>query len=129
MNTQTDKKIILDKNEIYDYNTAFAFHGILSNDLIEEFESHINEFAPEDRNHFTMFNEDYYMIGYWNCEQWLKTHNIGVFNAIEFVQDMEQEQYGESYAKLDNSETLVNNLVYWVGWIICQTHNIPFDRD
>ena len=41
-----------------------------------ELTEHINDYNKEDRNHFTMFNEDYYIIGYYNAEQWLKKHDL-----------------------------------------------------
>jgi hypothetical protein len=35
--------------------------------------------------HFHAFNEDYYIIGYYEAEQWLKGHNISPFEAIEVL--------------------------------------------
>tara|TARA_B100000902_G_scaffold108276_2_gene109981 strand:+ start:11342 stop:11692 length:351 start_codon:yes stop_codon:yes gene_type:complete len=69
----------------------------------------------EDLN-FRLFNEDYYIIGYYKAEQWLKKHNISVFAGIEFVQDYERENFGEDGVRnYDNAEKLVNMIVYIIG--------------
>lgn len=65
--------------------------------------------------HFHAFNEDHYMIGYYNCEQWLKGHDISAFEAIGDIQEYENDNFGEIYTKLDNSETVVNMYVYIQG--------------
>jgi hypothetical protein len=65
--------------------------------------------------HNEIFNSDYYIIGYYDCEEWLKMHNIRIFDAIEYCQNQELENFGETHTKFENSEVLVNNLVYWMG--------------
>ena len=74
-----------------------------------------NNISKEDL-HFRLFNEDYYIIGYYNAEQWLKKHNISVFEGIEFVQDYEKENFGnDSIQAYDNAEKLVNMIAYIIG--------------
>ena len=63
--------------------------------------------------HFHAFNEDHYLIGYYNCEQWLKKHNISVFEGIAICNEYE-ENFGECEI-YDNEEQLVNMLVYIFG--------------
>lgn len=71
--------------------------------------------------HHHAFNEDYYIIGYYQAEQWLKKHNVSVFEAINFVQDYEREMFGADAVRgYDNAESLVNMLVYIVGEEITQ---------
>lgn len=66
--------------------------------------------------HFRLFNEDYYIIGYYQGEQWLKKHNISIFEGIRFVQDYERENFGDDAVRnYDNAETLVNMIVYIIG--------------
>ena len=66
--------------------------------------------------HFHLFNEDYYIIGYHKAEQWLKKHDISVFEGIQFVQDYEKENFGDDAVRTyDNAETLVNMIVYIIG--------------
>ena len=87
----------------------------------EELLSHIedckNDF--EEVTHFNMFNEDYYLIGYNNCNEWLKEHNIDVFEGISICNEFESDNYGEVVNDFDNSEKLVNVLVYWYGLELC----------
>ena len=78
-------------------------------------------------NHFNMFNEDYYIIGYYQAEQWLKEHNLSVFESINICREYEEEHFGESTTKFDNAEKLVNHLAYWYGQDLCNELEIPFD--
>ena len=75
--------------------------GILTNDNFEEW-------------HFHCFNEDYYIIGYYEASQWLKRHKIGEFEAAGICQQYEIDNFGESKV-YDNSETAVNMLAYIYG--------------
>ena len=80
--------------------------GILTNDNREDW-------------HFYMFNEDHYIIGYWNATEWLKTHDIDAFEAISTCIEYENDNFGEVSKKYDNSEETVNMLAYVLGeqWI------------
>ena len=65
--------------------------------------------------HFHAFNEDYYLVGYYNCEQWLKQHDVSSFEAINTIVEYEQDNFGEVSTKLDNAESVVNMYVYILG--------------
>ena len=65
--------------------------------------------------HFHAFNEDYYLIGYYNCEQWLKQHDVNAFEAINTIVEYEKDNFGEVNTKLDNAESVVNMYVYILG--------------
>jgi hypothetical protein len=45
--------------------------------------------------HYYLFNEDYYVIGYYNAQQWLKEHDISAFEAIQVCQQYEKDNFGE----------------------------------
>ena len=75
--------------------------GILTDDNREEW-------------HFYCFNEDYYIIGYYEASQWLKRHEIGEFEAAGICQQYEIDNFGESKV-YDNSESVVNMLAYIWG--------------
>lgn len=64
--------------------------------------------------HHEVFNSDYYIIGYFQCEEWLK-NNYGIFAAIEKITEYENDNFGEVTTKLDNSETVLNMLIYILG--------------
>lgn len=89
----------------------------------DELTEHLNETIEylgfSDEIHFHAFNEDYYIIGYYQAEQWLKKHDLDIFKAIGICNDFEMEHFGEIQTSFDNPEKLVNHLVYWYGLEIC----------
>lgn len=95
----------------------------MKNSIKEELAGHlldlINDGVLTDENrddwHFHAFNEDYYIIGYYNAEQWLKKHDVSAFEAIGVCQEWEENVLGEKQNTYDNSETTVNMLVYVYG--------------
>jgi len=88
-------------------------------ELIEHLLNLINDGVLTDENrddwHFHAFNEDYYLIGYYNCSEWLKKHNIDSFDAIGICQKYEIDNFGECHKVYDNAEITVNMLVYIYG--------------
>jgi hypothetical protein len=68
----------------------------------------------QDKWHFHSFNEDHYLIGYYNCEQWLVKHNVSAFDAIADIVEYEQVNFGEVLCAID-SESVVNMYVYIQG--------------
>jgi len=93
----------------------------------EEIQEHFNDFIEEqdeewieenkDDLHYHAFNTDYYIIGYYQAEQWLGTH---VFDVIKTIRDYEDMQFGEPYTDLSNSEEVVNMYAYIIGEEIVQ---------
>jgi len=93
----------------------------------DEIQSHIDEYLKENRDylkdnlgrysdinelHNMIFNTDYFLIGYYQCEQWLKDKT---FECIGIIQDYENDQFGEVSTDLSNSENVVNMYAYIVG--------------
>jgi hypothetical protein len=74
----------------------------------------ITDYNIEDWHHLC-FNEDYYIIGYYQAEQWLKRHNLSAFKAINICQEYEKENFGEIDI-YDNAEVTVNMLAYIYGY-------------
>ena len=64
--------------------------------------------------HNEVFNTDYFIIGYYQAEQWLKA-NYGIFAAIDTVKEYEVENFGELTTDISSSESVVNMLVYILG--------------
>jgi hypothetical protein len=91
------------------------------NDTIQDnITIHENSIVYDRRDlHHKAFNEDYYIIGYYQAEQWLKKHDLNTFEAIEICNDSELENFGEIQTTFDNAEKLVNHLVYWYGLELC----------
>jgi hypothetical protein len=99
----------------------YTYNNIPSS-VKEELAAHILDAINEERInndngddwHFHLFNEDYYIIGYYQCEQWLKNHGISTFEAVKICQEYEKDNFGEARI-YDNAETTVNMLAYIFG--------------
>ena len=95
----------------------------MNNSIKAELKSHvlslINDCVLTEENsedwHFHAFNEDHYLIGYYNCEEWLKKHDVSAFKAINEIVEYEQDNFGEVSTKFDNAESVVNMFVYIKG--------------
>ena len=68
-----------------------------------------------DDLHHHLFNEDYFIIGYYKAEVWIKENDLNIFELIKFCQEQEKENFGEISNTFDNSEKLVNHYAYWRG--------------
>ncbi|MCK4500389.1 hypothetical protein KAU11_07820 [Candidatus Babeliales bacterium] len=89
----------------------------LRDELIEHIINTIEEqeIIDFEELHYHAFNEDYYIIGYYQASEWLEEHGIDPFDAIQTIVDYENENFGEVNTKVDNSETVVNMYVYIKG--------------
>ena len=101
----------------------------LKNELITHIIDHVN-YCDDDHDfselHYECFNQDYYIIGYYQANEWLKKHDIDAFEAIEYVQDYEKSVFGEVTTKI-NSESIVNMLVYILGEELINQLDIDLD--
>lgn len=77
--------------------------------------------------HQRAFNQDYYIIGYYNAEKWL-IDNYGIFAAIQKIQEYEQDNFGEVNTNFGNSENVCNMLTYILGEEIIQDLNIEGEK-
>ena len=89
------------KTELAQYIIDKINDGILTNENRDDW-------------HYYAFNEDYYIIGYYQASEWLKKHCIGEFEAAGICQQYENDNFGESKV-YDNSEMTVNMLAYIWG--------------
>ena len=67
--------------------------------------------------HHQIFNEDYYIVGYYQAEQWLGTDT---FNVIAEIKHYEEMNFGESHTDFSSSEAVVNMYVYILGEEVIQ---------
>ena len=104
----------------------------MKNSVKEELSEYITERIAEihkyegnemDDLHFHLFNEDYYIIGYYQASEWLKTHGISEWEAIQTCQEYEVDNFGESRI-YDNAEKTVNMLAYIWGAEILSDMNL-----
>ena len=77
--------------------------------------------------HNELFNMDYFLIGYYNCEQWL-INNVGIFNAIEAIKQYEQDNFGEVNTDFSSSEKVCNMYAYILGEKLLNSINIISDN-
>ena len=92
----------------------------MNNSINQEISSYIASSISDfigtdiDELHHELFNASYYIVGYYQAEQWLKQHGLSAFDAIDFVQEYERNNFGETYTKI-KAEAIVNMLAYIVG--------------
>ena len=65
--------------------------------------------------HHYLLNEDYFIIGSYRAEQWLKKDDGSIFEAIETIKDYEQSNFGQVSTDLSSSENVANMLAYILG--------------
>ena len=75
--------------------------------------------------HNKLFNEDYFIIGYYNASEWIKSHNLDAFDVIDTVVSYEIDNFGEINTKI-NSEAIVNMYAYICGEIVLSECNHLF---
>ena len=73
--------------------------------------------------HHYLFNEDYFIIGYYQAEQWLKKDNGSIFEAIETIKQYEDTNFGQVSTDLSSSENVANMLAYILGEEILYNNN------
>jgi hypothetical protein len=75
------------------------------------------ELTEFEELHFHAFNENPYIIGYYNASKWLDEHDVTAWEAIGDVVEWELENLGEVQLKPEdfNSEKIVNLYIYVQG--------------
>ena len=70
--------------------------------------------TPMGDIHHYLFNQDYWVVGYYQAEQEILKH-CSIFQAIGIVKDYEMDHFGEVYTDLSSSERVCYMLVYILG--------------
>jgi hypothetical protein len=86
----------------------------LSAHIIDKINDGVIDNTNKDDWHFYCFNEDYYIIYHSVALEWLKSHDIDAFEAIEIVREYEVDNFGEMNTDID-PESIVNMLAYIYG--------------
>tara|TARA_R100000742_G_C4216364_1_gene41346 strand:- start:269 stop:619 length:351 start_codon:yes stop_codon:yes gene_type:complete len=85
-------------------------------DYVENNNLTLSKALQDDDLHFNVYNSDYFIIGYYNAEQWLiKDDRNYTFEVLGYVQEQEENELG-TIEKIDNAERLVNLYAYWLGY-------------
>ena len=110
----------------------------MNNSIRTELKEHlinvVNEQMETDASgfedlHYSAFNEDYYIIGYHQANEWLNGHEVSAFEAIGDVIQWESDVLGEVSLKAEdiNSEKIVNLYVYIKGEELISELDIDLD--
>ena len=75
--------------------------------------------------HHVLCNEDYFIIGTYQAKKFL---GDSVFEAIEYIKEYENDNFGEVSTKFDDPEKVVNMLAYIIGEEILRTSNHLNDK-
>jgi len=81
--------------------------------MISQLEDQVGLDSDVSDLHHYLLNEDYFIIGYYQAEQWLKKDSI--FNAIETIKEYEQSNFGQVSTDFSSSEKVANMLAYILG--------------
>ena len=71
--------------------------------------------------HHYLINQDYFLIGYYNCRKWLEKESV--FEAIEKIKDYEQFNFGEVTTDFSDEEQTANMLAYVLADEILNENN------
>jgi len=83
-------------------------HNCLLNESISDRYGDLNEL------HSKLFNEDYFIIGYYQANCFIKDNFDSAFDIINVVKEYEEGNFGEFNTDI-NSESIVNMFAYIVG--------------
>ena len=86
----------------------------IKEELTEYINESVNNHSHDAELHHNLFNQDYYIIGYYQAQQWLDKHHITTFEALETIREYEDINFGEC-KHYTNAEETVNMLVYIYG--------------
>jgi len=81
--------------------------------IIDQLKSDVGLDQNINELHHYLLNQDYFIIGTWRAEQWLKKDSI--FNAIDKIKEYEQDNFGQVTTDLSCSESVANMLAYILG--------------
>jgi hypothetical protein len=91
----------------------------------------INEGINACDLHSKLFNEDYFIVGYYKAEQFL-INGPGIFNAIEEIKEYEKSNFGEVNTDFSSSEKVANMYAYIQGEELlnnCPTVQKKWDKE
>ena len=83
--------------------------------IIDQLESDVGLDQHISDLHHYLLNEDYFIIGSYRAEQWLKKDDSSIFEAIETIREYEQSNFGQVSTDLSSSENVANMLAYILG--------------
>lgn len=102
-----------------DNTTTYYKYDEIKKELLNYLEDNdltLSQALEDDDLHYNVYNSDYFIIGYYNAEQWLIEDDRNyTFEVLGYVQEQEEIALG-TIEKIDNAERLVNLYAYWLGY-------------
>lgn len=83
-------------------------HNCLLNEFINDIYGDLTEL------HSKLFNEEYFIIGYYEANKFIEANFDNTFEAIDIVKQYELNHFGEFTTSID-SESICNMLAYIIG--------------
>ena len=123
--------------------TMFKYEEIKQHflDYVKDNYTNLKEALEDEDLHDKVFNQDYYIIGYHQAEQWLiqersccgntlqATLNY-TFECLNYVIEKNEIEFGYTHKNnINDAETLVNNYAYWLGQEIIEEIKIQSKRE
>ena len=105
----------IEQNTLISKDMKTELRKELAGHILEKIKDGIIDNKNKADWHFHAFNEDFYIIGNKEANDWLKRHEIDVYDGIAECNKYEKENFGEIYESYKNSEMLVNMLAYIYG--------------
>tara|TARA_B100000242_G_scaffold290772_1_gene262774 strand:- start:333 stop:725 length:393 start_codon:yes stop_codon:yes gene_type:complete len=87
----------------------------VKNYIIDRLESDVGLDQHISDLHHYLLNQDYFIIGSYRAEQWLKKDDSSIFEAIEKIREYEDSLFGRVTTDLSSSENVANMLAYILG--------------
>ena len=77
----------------------------------------INDYIGEEVSdiHHYLFNQDYWIVGRYEAEEWIKENTDGIFSTIEEIKEYEESNFGEVNTDLGEAERVCNMITYIYG--------------
>ena len=89
--------------------------------LIQQLQDNVGLDNDINDLHHYLINQDYFLIGYYNCRKWLEKESV--FEAIEKIKDYEQSNFGEVTTDFSDEEKTANMLAYVLADEILNENN------
>ena len=83
--------------------------------IIDQLESDVGLDQHISDLHHYLLNQDYFIIGSYRAEQWLKKDDSSIFEAIETIREYEESNFGPVSTDFSSSENVANMLAYILG--------------
>jgi len=92
-------------------NNKILDHAI---DTIDDIKDHADVYGADLHNE--LFNTDYFIIGRYEADKWLKDNvDGGVYDAIYDIKEYEENNFGEVTTDFSEPERVTNMYVYIKG--------------